>query len=99
MEKRSSTATYLTGAVLAFMDGRGALRLFGGAGPGRRDLLAAALQLDPAQREQDGTHREPAQQFEHAGPGALPAEVDDAAEGVRRPTPPPTRHFQDKEPR
>jgi|HubBroStandDraft_6_1064221.scaffolds.fasta_scaffold251288_2 hypothetical protein len=38
--------------------GRGALRLFGGVGPGRRDLLSAALELEPAQREQDGTHSE-----------------------------------------
>jgi hypothetical protein len=43
--------------------GRGALRLFGGAGPGRRDRLAAALELEPAQRKQDGTHGEPAQQL------------------------------------
>jgi hypothetical protein len=49
--------------------------------------VALALVLEFAhghQREQHGTHGEPAQQLEHVGPDALPAEVQDAAEGVRR---------------
>jgi hypothetical protein len=51
---------------------------------GGRDLLVAALELEPAQREQDDIHGEPAQQLEQVGPDARPAEVNDVAEGVRR---------------
>ena len=44
-----------------------------GGTPGGGDLFAAALELEPPQREQDDTHSEPAQQLERVGP-ILPAE-------------------------